>query len=165
MKSRADRAAAQRTALAVDFPPAGVSALRLRLPLSTPKLLFLDEPTSGVDPTTRRAFWKLIYQLVGEGITALVTTLIWTKPNIAAGGYYAGCRLLAMDTPSELKARYLQGAVWDIVAQPLLPFWTSWRNIQVCSVPGCPEIISVRSHTNHWEEKRSNRRLLQQEES
>ena len=39
-----------------------------------PELLFLDEPTSGVDPTTRRSFWELIYQLVESGVTALVTT-------------------------------------------------------------------------------------------
>ena len=39
-----------------------------------PKLLFLDEPTSGVDPTARRAFWDLIYQLAESGVTVFVTT-------------------------------------------------------------------------------------------
>ena len=39
-----------------------------------PKLLFLDEPTSGVDPTARRAFWDLIYELASEGVTVFVTT-------------------------------------------------------------------------------------------
>jgi ABC-2 type transport system ATP-binding protein len=39
-----------------------------------PRLLFLDEPTSGVDPTARRSFWDLIYELVDGGVTALVTT-------------------------------------------------------------------------------------------
>ncbi len=39
-----------------------------------PRIVFLDEPTSGVDPTTRRQFWELIYQAAGEGITVFVTT-------------------------------------------------------------------------------------------
>ncbi len=115
--------AAQRTALAGRLS----TGWRQRLALAAaivhrPKLLFLDEPTSGVDPTTRRAFWELIYQLVGEGITALVTTHYMDEAEYCSRvGIMQDGRLLAMDTPSELKARYLQGAVWDIVAQPLLP--------------------------------------------
>ncbi len=100
---------------------------RQRLALATaivhrPKLLFLDEPTSGVDPTTRRAFWELIYQLVGEGITALVTTHYMDEAEYCSRvGIMRDGRLLAIDAPSALKTRYLQGVVWDIAAQPLLP--------------------------------------------
>jgi ABC-2 type transport system ATP-binding protein len=42
--------------------------------LHRPKLLFLDEPTSGVDPITRRHFWEFIKQLTSEGVTVFVTT-------------------------------------------------------------------------------------------
>jgi ABC-2 type transport system ATP-binding protein len=42
--------------------------------LHQPRLLFLDEPTSGVDPITRRHFWEFIKQLTGEGVTVFVTT-------------------------------------------------------------------------------------------
>jgi ABC-2 type transport system ATP-binding protein len=55
------------------------SGWRQRLALAAaivhhPQLLLLDEPTSGVDPTARRAFWEMIYNLVNDGITILVTT-------------------------------------------------------------------------------------------
>jgi ABC-2 type transport system ATP-binding protein len=42
--------------------------------LHHPKILFLDEPTSGVDPITRRHFWEFIKQLAGQGVTVFVTT-------------------------------------------------------------------------------------------
>ena len=47
-----------------------------------PRIVFLDEPTGGVDPVTRRQFWELIYKAAERNITVFVT-IIWTKPNIA----------------------------------------------------------------------------------
>jgi ABC-2 type transport system ATP-binding protein len=87
-----------------------------------PQLLFLDEPTSGVDPSTRRTFWELIYELVEEGVTALVTTHYMDEAEYCnrVGIMRAG-RLLAIDSPAALKTRYLQGTVWEIAARPLLP--------------------------------------------
>ena len=93
---------------------------RQRLALGTaivhnPKLLFLDEPTSGVDPTSRRAFWDLIYDLVGEGITAFVTTHYMDEAEYCSRvGIMREGKLLAMDTPSRLKTVVLPGIAWDI---------------------------------------------------
>ena len=48
-----------------------------------PRVVFLDEPTGGVDPETRRQFWELIYDAARRGITVLSPPTTWTRPNIA----------------------------------------------------------------------------------
>ncbi len=85
-----------------------------------PRLLFLDEPTSGVDPTARRAFWDLIYELAGSGVTVFVTTHYMDEAEYCERiGIMRSGRLLAMDTPAALKASVIPGEVWEVVAQPL----------------------------------------------
>jgi len=94
--------------------------LRQRLALGCalvhrPKLLFLDEPTSGVDPAARRVFWDLIYGLASEGVTIFVTTHYMDEAEHChrAGIMFRG-NLLALDTPGGLKASALPGAAWDV---------------------------------------------------
>jgi ABC-2 type transport system ATP-binding protein len=99
---------------------------RQRLALATaivhrPALLILDEPTSGVDPIARRAFWNLIYELAEQGVTALVTTHYMDEAEYCNRvGIMRRGRLLAMDTPSALKGSALPGLAWDVVAEPVL---------------------------------------------
>lgn len=99
---------------------------RQRLALGTaivhsPRLLFLDEPTSGVDPTARRAFWDLIYELVASGVTAFVTTHYMDEAEYCGRvGIMRAGRLLAMDTPSALKELAFSGLAWDVFAEPIL---------------------------------------------
>jgi ABC-2 type transport system ATP-binding protein len=85
-----------------------------------PKLLFLDEPTSGVDPTARRAFWDLIYQLAENGVTILVTTHYMDEAEYCERvGIMRDGKLLAMDTPLKLKETIIPGDVWEVYAEPL----------------------------------------------
>jgi ABC-2 type transport system ATP-binding protein len=85
-----------------------------------PKLLFLDEPTSGVDPTARRAFWDLIYELAEGGVTILVTTHYMDEAEYCERvGVMRDGKLLAMDTPTNLKKSIITGDVWEVFARPL----------------------------------------------
>jgi len=85
-----------------------------------PKLLFLDEPTSGVDPTARRAFWDLIYNLASDGVTVFVTTHYMDEAEYCERvGIMRDGKLLAMDTPGNLKKNVLPGDVWQVAVSPL----------------------------------------------
>jgi ABC-2 type transport system ATP-binding protein len=94
--------------------------MRQRLALATaivhqPELLFLDEPTSGVDPKARRLFWDLIYELVERGITAIVTTHYMDEAEYCKRvGIMKNGQLLAYDKPSKLKESIMPGSTWDI---------------------------------------------------
>lgn len=86
-----------------------------------PPLLFLDEPTSGVDPVARREFWDLIYLLASQGRTILITTHYMDEAeHCHKVGFMNRGKLLAFDTPYGLRATYLHGAAWNLDASPLL---------------------------------------------
>ncbi len=86
-----------------------------------PRLLFLDEPTSGVDPTARRAFWDLIYSLAESGVTILVTTHYMDEAEYCHRvAMMRDGNLLALDTPLALKDQFVPGRVWEVYAEPLL---------------------------------------------
>lgn len=92
--------------------------------IHNPEIVFLDEPTGGVDPVTRRKFWELIYKVSSEGMTVFVTTHYLdeseycNRVSIMVDG-----RIKALDSPAALKERYHVGtmdAVFRTVAEGAL---------------------------------------------
>ena len=83
--------------------------------LHEPPILFLDEPTSGVDPNSRRAFWDLIYSLSEQGVTVFVTTHYMEESEYCdrLGIVYRG-ELVALGTPRELKTEHMPEAVLEL---------------------------------------------------
>jgi len=120
---------------------------RQRLALGTaivhrPRLLFLDEPTSGVDPTARRAFWDLIYELVAGGVTALVTTHYMDEAEYCGRvGIMRDGKLLAMDTPSALKSSALPGLAWDVFVGGAAAEGTSSLLTALDALETCPCVL------------------------
>ena len=85
-----------------------------------PKVVFLDEPTAGVDPISRRRFWELIYQMTKEGVTVLVTTHYMDEAELCQRvGFISGGKLVALDSISQLKRTQMRGQVLEVnVADP-----------------------------------------------
>jgi ABC-2 type transport system ATP-binding protein len=83
--------------------------------LHEPPILFLDEPTSGVDPNSRRQFWDLIYELAGQGVTVFVTTHYMEESEYCdrLGIIYRG-ELIALGAPRSLKTQHMTEAVLEI---------------------------------------------------
>ncbi|BEH11351.1 MULTISPECIES: ABC transporter ATP-binding protein [Geobacter] len=82
--------------------------------IHTPRVLFLDEPTNGVDPVSRRDFWRILYQLLREGVTIFVTTAYLDEAERCnrVGLIHQG-RLLACDAPDRLKG-LMRGTILEV---------------------------------------------------
>jgi ABC-2 type transport system ATP-binding protein len=80
----------------------------------TPRVLFLDEPTNGVDPVSRRDFWRILYRLLREGVTIFVTTAYLDEADRChrVGLIHKG-KLLACDTPDNLRG-LMKGAILEV---------------------------------------------------
>ena len=86
--------------------------------LHEPPIIFLDEPTSGVDPISRREFWDLIYELAGRGVTIFVTTHYMDEAEYCdrIALIYRG-ELIALGTPATLKTELMQEEVLEVISE------------------------------------------------
>lgn len=86
--------------------------------IHTPQVLFLDEPTNGVDPVSRRDFWRILYQLLRDKVTIFVSTAYLDEAERCnrVGLLHRG-QLLAVGTPDEVK-QLMRGVILEIHASP-----------------------------------------------
>jgi ABC-2 type transport system ATP-binding protein len=86
-----------------------------------PEVLFLDEPTAGVDPVARRNFWELIYDVAGRGVTVFVTTHYMDEAEHCdrLALIYRG-KLTAIGSSAELKRHYATGTLFEVAAEPVM---------------------------------------------
>jgi ABC-2 type transport system ATP-binding protein len=83
--------------------------------LHDPPIIFLDEPTSGVDPEARRSFWDLIYQTAEDGKTVFVTTHFMDEAEYCHRlSIMRDGKLIALDTPGNLKVQYDKDNMQDV---------------------------------------------------
>ena len=83
--------------------------------LHNPEVLFLDEPTAGVDPVSRRAFWDLLYQLVAKGITVFITTHYMDEAEHCHRlAFIQHGNIIAQGTPRNIKQESMSGSVLEI---------------------------------------------------
>ncbi len=83
--------------------------------LHQPKIVFLDEPTSGVDPMMRRRFWELINELSGQGVTVLVTTHFLEEAEYCNNIMLINAgKIIAIGSPKELKHNYITTPILEV---------------------------------------------------
>ena len=103
--------------------------------IHTPRIIFLDEPTTGVDAVSRRDFWKILSSLLRSGITIVMTTPYMDEAERCSRvALLAGGRLLAADTPEGVK-RLMRGTVVEIVCPEIRRGFAVLR-----TVPGVREV-------------------------
>jgi ABC-2 type transport system ATP-binding protein len=143
--------------------------MRRRLDLAmtlvgNPSVIFLDEPTTGLDPRSRRTMWQIIRELVTDGVTIFLTTQYLDEADELAG-YVAVLdhgRIVAEGTPAELKRRIPGGHVQLQFAGPgalraaagLIPGATPDDDQLILQVPGDGSIASLRRMLNELDEAR-----------
>jgi len=96
--------------------------------LHRPPILFLDEPTSGVEPTSRRRFWDLIHTLAADGVTVLVSTHYMDEAEYChRAALINQGRIIAIGSPDELKATALGGELLLLAGDALGPMLAALR--------------------------------------
>jgi len=127
--------------------------------LHRPPIIFLDEPTSGVDPVSRRQFWDLIHSMVGEGVTVFVTTHYMDEAEYCNRLVMLDRgRIVAMGTPTELKSQHMKGQLLMIECEPLGQHWSYFRQLRRCWMLPSSAMVSMPWSLTHrlWRQRFAN---------
>ena len=111
--------------------------------IHTPKVILLDEPTNGVDPVSRRDFWRILYSLLAEGVAILTSTSYLDEAEHChrVGLLYLG-RMLFCDRPEELKKRFPGEILAVHAAQP------AQVSAALAGAPGVRSVLVVGDHVH-----------------
>ena len=111
--------------------------------IHTPKVILLDEPTNGVDPVSRRDFWRILYSLLAEGVAILTATSYLDEAERChrVGLLYLG-RMLFCDRPDELKKRFPGEILAVHAAQP------AQASAALAGAPGVRSVLLVGDHVH-----------------
>lgn len=108
--------------------------------ISKPSILFLDEPTSGISPTSRKMFFNIIQEMANEGTTVMVTTHFMDEAERCSNiAFISDGRLIANDTPDHLKKNVIKGTLVEAeLADPMerLPDIERLSYVKECSIHG-----------------------------
>lgn len=124
--------------------------LRQRLALACailhkPRVVFLDEPTAGVDPDARRTFWRLIRRLADDGTTIFVTTHYMDEAEYCDRvGLMVGGKLAALDTPESLKRTFVPGRMYEVHGASLAEVQKAGADLALLDVESFGDGVHVR---------------------
>jgi len=155
-------ARACRRELRLSYPWQGLSGLENRLTgtfvrrpsasglalgcgiLHEPPILFLDEPTSGVDPISRRMFWDLIQNMSATGVTSWSPHTSWTKREFCDRiGFISAGKLVALNTPGAIKQQAVEDDLFEVA---LPPFAGRGRKLTVLMAVSASSYLGQRLH-------------------
>jgi ABC-2 type transport system ATP-binding protein len=118
--------------------------------IHTPKILFLDEPTTGVDPVSRRDFWKILSDLLKDGITIILTTpYLDEAERCSRVGMMNDGRLMVIDSPRNVKT-LMRGTVIEVVCNDTRK---AYRILRESSIPTGVQAFGDRLHIIVEDEK------------
>lgn len=119
--------------------------------ISRPSIVFLDEPTSGVSPASRKHFFRIIQQLANEGTTVMITTHFMDEAERCHQiAFISGGRLIAHDTPDNLKEKVIEGCMVEVDlpdAMDKMSVLESLPYVKECSLHG--PLLHVLLHSKH----------------